>query len=115
MGSVADYSGSGNARNRLYLAQDFLFHPNHALRFRDLRFGNRNAQRLQLLRAGEAGIDVPQGLEGADHQSGTDQQDNSQRHLHDHQKTARAMPLLALAERAAPAAAARSIAAAAHT
>jgi hypothetical protein len=57
-----------------------------------------------LVRAGESGIDVAQRLERADHEAGTDQQDQRQRHLHDHQNAARAMPVFTLAERAAPAA-----------
>ena len=45
------------------------------------------------------GIDVAQRLEGADHEAGTDQQHEGERHLHDHQDAARAMAFAALAER----------------
>ena len=74
----------------------------------DLRIGNPDAHRLQLFRSGKAGIHVPQRTERTDHQAGTDQQDQRQPHLHDHEKITRAMPLLALAEGAPAANAARS-------
>ena len=46
----------------------------------------------------ESGLNVPQSLKRPNHQAGTDQQHQRQRHLNDHQGVARAMPFPALAD-----------------
>ena len=49
----------------------------------------------------EAGRHVHQCAKGANHQSGANQQNQRQRHLHNHQGLACAVPFAALAQRAA--------------
>ena len=92
-----------NSRNRRELVQNLFLHPYHplALSVRDLRFRDIEAECLHRIRRDETGRHMHQRAECADHQPRADEQDQRQRHLHDHQRLACAMPFAALAQRAA--------------
>ena len=90
--------GRDDSRNRRQLVQHRVLHAHHLFRLLHLRFGNRDAQHLEFFGIRESRLDVSQGLKGANHQAGTDKQHQRQRHLHDHQRIARAMPFAAGAE-----------------
>ncbi len=62
---------------------------------------DRDAQRLNVLRPREAGVDVPKGLERANHQSRADEQDQREGDLNDDKHAARAMAVATLADRSA--------------
>ena len=59
---------SSSTGNRAHPVGDRLMHSNDRRRLLDLRLGNEQAQRQQLLGVGEPGVDVAQRLERADHQ-----------------------------------------------
>src|ERR1051325_4655164 len=61
--------------------QDLLFDTHHTLRLLHLCVGNINAECLDIRRPDETGIDCDQRAKGANHKSGADQQDESQRYL----------------------------------
>ena len=65
----------------------------------DLGLGNIDAERLERSWIGEAGGHAYQRVEGSDHESGADEQDQGKRDLHDNQGLTGAMPFTALAER----------------
>ena len=90
----------GNAVDALYVSEDCFFHAQGAfIVVFDLGRGNGDAQGLDFVRGGEAGIDMTKRLEGAQHQTGADQQDQREGHLNDHEKAARPALRLVLAER----------------
>ena len=71
------------------------------LSVRYLRFRDVKTECLHRIGRDETRRHMHQGAKGADHQPGTDQQDQRKRHLHHNQRLARAMPFAALAQRAA--------------
>jgi len=71
-----------------------------ALGFFDLAFGDIDAESLQLSGGRKSGVNLAGRLKRADHQAGTDEQDYGECGLHDDQRVAGAVPLLAVAERA---------------
>ena len=84
------------------LAHDLLVRSHGLLVVSDDRFGNRHAQREDLLGAHESRVDLAHRLEGADHESRADEQHDRERDLGDDQPVARAVPL-ASGAREAPA------------
>ena len=70
-----------------------------SFRLGDQRIRDRNSHSLQVLRIGESRVDLSQRCEGANHQAGTHQEHQRHRHLPDHQKIPRPMPLPAYADR----------------
>src|SRR2546429_3109775 len=61
--------------------QNLLFDTHHTLRLFHLCVGNINAECLDIRRRDETGIDFDQSAKSANHKSGADQQDESQRYL----------------------------------
>src|SRR5205085_11576951 len=89
------------ACNRLVLTMDGLFHAYYRLLLLHLGIGNRDRERLQLLRTTETWLHLCQCVERANHQSGAHQQDQRECNLHNDQSTTCAVLLAALAVRAA--------------
>ena len=92
-----------HAGNRGELVEDFLLLVNDSvgLRIGNLGFGNVEAEGLQRVGRGEAGVDLHERLEGADHEAGADEQHQSEGHLDDDESFAGAVALAALRECAA--------------
>ena len=84
-------------------SDDVLLHPHDAFRLGHLRFRNREAHGLYVLRLNESRLNLPQGFKRANHETGGDEQHNGQPHLNDHQRVLRSVPLAALARRPAAA------------
>src|SRR3984957_2667494 len=66
-----------------------------------LRFRNVKAECLHGIRGDETRIHMHQGVKGADHEPGADEQDQGKRDLHHNQGLTGAMPFTALAKRTA--------------
>src|SRR6267378_1548206 len=77
--------------------QNLLFDAHHALRLFHLCVGNINAECLDIGRHDETGIDFDQSAKSANHKSGADQQDESQRYLEHDERASCAVSMAALA------------------
>ncbi len=95
------WNGADLLHNRGVHAQGF-FGIGH------LRIRNRNPQRQDCFRRGEAGLHLFERPEGPDHQSGADQQHQRHGHLRDHENAPGSVPFPSVARVAAAFAQARS-------
>src|SRR5713226_9958679 len=77
--------------------QNLLFDTHHTLRLFHLCVGNINAECLDIRRHNETGIDFDQSAKSANHKSGADQQDESQRYLEHDERASCPVSMAALA------------------
>src|SRR5438034_2146917 len=77
--------------------QNLLFDAHHTLRLFHLCVGNINAECLDIRRHDETRIDFDQGAKSANHKSGADQEDESQRNLGHDERASCPVSMAALA------------------
>ncbi len=90
----------GDAGHLLDAVQDLLVCADRLLGIRDDGLGNGHAERQHLLGVREAGLDVPQRLERADHQAGADEEHHGQCDFRCHQRVARPVTFASVARAA---------------
>src|SRR3984893_1334132 len=94
-------SGGSDAGNLAELVDELVLELEDGFVFFDERVGNVESEGLELLRVGEAGIDVSEGAEGTNHEAGTDEKDQGYNDLIDDEDAASSVLFARLREGAA--------------